>query len=63
MTWIKTVSTAEASDELCRAIEAQKAFYPIEYARRCIRPTTRHRSWRPTASFRRRSITRSPHLA
>ena len=32
MTWIKTVPTAEASDELRRAIEAQKALYPIEYA-------------------------------
>jgi len=32
MTWIKTVPTAEASDELRRAIEAQKVLYPIEYA-------------------------------
>ena len=32
MTWIKTVPTAEASDELRRAIEAQKALYPVEYA-------------------------------
>ena len=32
MTWIKTVPTAEASDELRRAIEAQKELYPIEYA-------------------------------
>jgi hypothetical protein len=32
MTWIKTVPTAEAGDELRKAIEAQKALYPIEYA-------------------------------
>jgi hypothetical protein len=32
MTWIKTVPTAEASDELRRAIEAQRALYPIAYA-------------------------------
>jgi len=32
MTWIKTVPTAEASDELRRAIEAQRVLYPIEYA-------------------------------
>ena len=31
MTWIKTVSPA-ASEELRRAIEGQKALYPIEYA-------------------------------
>ena len=31
MTWIKTVSSAE-DDELRKAIEAQKALYPIEYA-------------------------------
>jgi hypothetical protein len=33
MTWIKTIPTAEASDELRKAIEAQKALYPIEYAK------------------------------
>jgi hypothetical protein len=32
MTWIKTVPTPEATDELRKAIEAQKALYPIEYA-------------------------------
>src|SRR5215470_2454529 len=31
MTWIKTVPTAEASEALRKAIEAQKALYPIEY--------------------------------
>jgi hypothetical protein len=31
MAWIKTVP-AEANDELRKAIEAQKALYPIEYA-------------------------------
>jgi hypothetical protein len=31
MTWIKTVPPA-ASEELRRAIEGQKALYPIEYA-------------------------------
>jgi hypothetical protein len=30
MTWIKTDSS-DASDELRRAIDAQKALYPIEY--------------------------------
>ena len=32
MTWIKTIPTAEASDELRRAVEAQRTLYPIEYA-------------------------------
>lgn len=32
MTWIKTVPMAEADAQLLRAIEAQKALYPIEYA-------------------------------
>ena len=32
MTWIRTVPLAEAGDELRRAIEAQRALYPIEYA-------------------------------
>jgi hypothetical protein len=32
MTWIKTVPMAEAGEELLRALEAQKALYPVEYA-------------------------------
>jgi alkylhydroperoxidase family enzyme len=32
MTWIKTIPMAEASEELRKAMEAQKALYPIEYA-------------------------------
>ena len=32
MTWIKTVPMAEADEKLLRALEAQKALYPIEYA-------------------------------
>ena len=32
MTWIRTIPLAEASAELRRAIEAQRALYPIEYA-------------------------------
>ena len=32
MTWIRTVPLAEAGPELLRAIEAQRALYPIEYA-------------------------------
>jgi len=32
MTWIKTIPMAEASDALRRAVEGQKALYPIEYA-------------------------------
>lgn len=32
MTWIRTVPLAEASDALRRAIEAQRALYPKEYA-------------------------------
>ena len=32
MTWIKTVPMAEAGAQLLRALEAQKALYPIEYA-------------------------------
>ena len=31
MTWIKTIPTGEADDALRKAIEAQKALYPIEY--------------------------------
>ena len=33
MTWIKTISMSEASEELKRAMEAQHALYPEEYAR------------------------------
>lgn len=32
MTWIKTIPLAEADDALRRAIEAQRALYPKEYA-------------------------------
>jgi hypothetical protein len=32
MTWIRTIPMAEADDALRRAIEAQKALYPKEYA-------------------------------
>ena len=32
MTWIRTVSQAEGGEELQRAIEAQRALYPAEYA-------------------------------
>lgn len=32
MTWIKTVPYAEADDELRRAIDAERALYPPEYA-------------------------------
>lgn len=32
MTWIKTVPLDEADDELMRAMEAQRALYPPEYA-------------------------------
>lgn len=32
MTWIKTIPMAQASEELRKAVEAQKAIYPIEYA-------------------------------
>ena len=38
MTWIKTIPGAEASDELKRAIEAQKDLYPTEY-RMPVHPT------------------------
>ena len=30
--WIKTVPCSEASDELLKAMEAQRSLYPIEYA-------------------------------
>jgi len=32
MAWIKTIPAAEGSEELRKAVEAQKALYPIEYA-------------------------------
>jgi hypothetical protein len=32
MTWIKTVSLAEADEKLLKAIEGEKLFYPKEYA-------------------------------
>ena len=32
MTWIRTVSLAEADEKLKKAIEGEKEFYPNEYA-------------------------------
>ncbi len=32
MTWIKTIPISEADEKLLKAIEAQKALYPEEYA-------------------------------
>ena len=32
MTWIKTVSMAEADEKLRKAIEGEKEFYPKEYS-------------------------------
>jgi alkylhydroperoxidase family enzyme len=32
MTWIRTVPLAEAGEALVKAMEAQRALYPIEYA-------------------------------
>jgi hypothetical protein len=32
MTWIRTVSLAEADDKLLKAIEGEQTFYPKEYA-------------------------------
>jgi hypothetical protein len=32
MTWIRTIPLAEADDKLCKAIDAQRALYPEEYA-------------------------------
>ncbi len=32
MAWIKTIPMAEADDALRRAMEAQRALYPVEYA-------------------------------
>jgi hypothetical protein len=32
MTWIRTVPLPEAGEKLLRALDAQRALYPIEYA-------------------------------
>jgi hypothetical protein len=32
MTWIKTIPLSEASDQLMKALESQRALYPQEYA-------------------------------
>jgi len=32
MTWIRTIPMSEASDELKKAIDAQRDLYPVEYA-------------------------------
>ena len=32
MAWIKTIPMAEADEALLKALESQKALYPIEYA-------------------------------
>ena len=32
MTWIRTIPLSEADENLRRAVEAQRALYPIEYA-------------------------------
>ncbi|MGH9311941.1 MAG: hypothetical protein ACRD09_16705 [Vicinamibacterales bacterium] len=32
MTWIKTIPLSEANERLRRAIEDQRALYPVEYA-------------------------------
>ena len=32
MTWIRTVPRAEADEKLLKALECQRALYPIEYA-------------------------------
>ncbi len=32
MAWIKTIPLAEADEKLRKAMESQRAFYPIEYA-------------------------------
>jgi hypothetical protein len=32
MTWIQTISQSEADEKLLKAIEAERAFYPKEYA-------------------------------
>ena len=32
MTWIRTIALAEADEKLRRAVEEQRALYPVEYA-------------------------------
>jgi len=32
MTWIRTISQSEADEQLLKAIDAERAFYPKEYA-------------------------------
>ena len=32
MTWIRTIPMSEACEKLLRAVEVQRALYPIEYA-------------------------------
>lgn len=32
MTWIRTIPLSEADEKLLRALDAQRALYPIEYA-------------------------------
>jgi len=32
MTWIRTIPRAEADEKLLKALDAQRAFYPKEYA-------------------------------
>jgi alkylhydroperoxidase family enzyme len=39
VTWIRTVPFSEASEELMRAMEDQRAFYPVEY-KAPVFPTT-----------------------
>lgn len=33
MTWIKTIPISQASEELLRALQSQRSFYPEEYSR------------------------------
>jgi hypothetical protein len=44
MTWIKTVSMSEASEELLRALEGQRGLYPVEYATPVHPVKAEHRS-------------------
>jgi hypothetical protein len=39
MTWIRTIPFSEADEPLRRALEAQRALYPAEYAQP-VQPTT-----------------------
>jgi hypothetical protein len=61
MTWIKTVPMAEASEGLRRAVEAQRALYPIEYATPVHPSDDTSAIVAYTASFPRHSTTRLPH--